>query len=243
VYIAQPAYGNFFNSPQPYLTPVASFFFLIGMAYAFQQFLKPPYLILLAWFWAVVFVGGILTIGPPANTRMIMTAPAVALLVALGLVGVVEILSRLGLPALWQKALTTAILVFLVIQNAAFYFGPYRAGYFFDDATAEVAMRAGTELASLGPNYTLCMLGAPRMFSDFPTIPFLAPANPRMDPDPKQIASADLSGHLPAFVVATPDNLTSILDLTERYPGGRFETVPSTSRKETLYYAYIVGAP
>ena len=161
----------------------------------------------------------------------------------MGLTRIIEILSRVRVPLMWQKSLTAIVVLFLVIQNAVFYFGPYRAGYYLDNANAEVAMQAGMQLASLGPNCTLCMMAQPRMYSDFPTIPFLAPRNPRMDLDPQQISNVDLSVHLPAFVVATPDNLTALQSLTQRYPGGKFETVPSTSRQETLYYAYTVGVP
>jgi 4-amino-4-deoxy-L-arabinose transferase-like glycosyltransferase len=242
VYVSEPAYGNFFNSPQPYLSIVGSLFFLIGMGVAFQQLLRPPFMIVLTWFWSVVIIGGVLTISPPASTRMIMTAPAVALLIAIGLGKVLEILSYVRVPRAWRAVTTALVVAFLVVQNGVFYFGPYRAGNYFDDANAEVAMQAGLELRDLGPRYAFAMLGAPRMFSDFPTIVFLNPTSPRIDIDPVKASSADLSGQLPAFIVATPDNLGPLMEIAQHYPGGKWEAVPSKSRNEMLYYAYTIDA-
>lgn len=243
VYIAAPAYGSFFNSPQPYLTLVAALLFLLGMGVAFQKIRQAPYALLLIWFWSVIFLGGVLTISPPANTRMIMTAPAMALFVAIGISKVLEILVALRVPGRWLTAGTAVLMAGLILQGALFYFGPYRAGHYFDDANAEVAMQAGLELRGLGPDYNFIMIGLPRMFSGFPTVVFLDPQNPRTDIQPADAATADLSGKLPAFIVATPDNLAPLQQIAGRFPGGKFETVPSQSRNETLYYAYIVSSP
>lgn len=242
VYVSEPASGIFFNSPAPYLTFLGALLFVIGMVVAFQQIRKLPFLILLTWFWAVVIFGSVLTISPPANTRLVMTSPAIAIFVALGIGKLLDILAVVRVPRTWQVGVGSILVVVLAIQNSAFYFGTYRTGHYFDDANAEVAMQAGTELQHLGPKYTLCMLALPRMFAGFPTIPFLAPHNPRLDLDPKQIGSADLSGHVPALVVATPDNLAALQQLQQRYPGGRFEVVASRTRAETLYYAYILDS-
>jgi hypothetical protein len=241
VYIASSATSGFYNSPQPYLTILASLLFLIGMAYTFQQLPRVSSMILLTWFWLVVLVGGVLTIGPPANTRLIMTIPAVAVFVAIGITKMVEVLGLLRLPAAWQSVTSALLVIFLVVQNAVFYFGAYRAGNYFDDANSEVAMQAGSTLRELGPEFTLCMLAQPRMFSDFPTIVFLAPKNPRIDIDPTQVAGVDLSADLPAFVIATPDNLPALQVLAERFPGGTWKDVPSKTRKETLYYSYVIS--
>ncbi|MGZ9226623.1 MAG: ArnT family glycosyltransferase, partial [Anaerolineales bacterium] len=78
VFIASPAPGNTFNSPNPYLTVFGSILFLLGMGYALAYLFEPRYFIVLIWFWAVILFGGILTLNPPANTRLLMTSPAVA---------------------------------------------------------------------------------------------------------------------------------------------------------------------
>jgi 4-amino-4-deoxy-L-arabinose transferase-like glycosyltransferase len=243
VFVSQPAVGGFFNAPRPYLTFAASLFFLLGMAYAFRHILKPHFMILLLWFWSVVIFGGVLTLDPPANTRFVMTAPAVALFLAIGVTKVMEILGYLRLPSGWRLTFGIVVVALLAVQNATFYFGAYRSGYYFEDANAEVAAQAGLELRRLGPKYTLYMMGRPRMFSDFPTIQYLAPLSPREDLDPALVSAADLSRGLPAFVVAIPDNLTALESLRSRYPGGTWEAVPSRALPEVLYYAYSLPAP
>lgn len=242
VYIAQPASGSFFNSPQPYLTLIGSLLFLIGMAIAFRQLITFPYTILLGWFWSVILIAGVFTISPPANTRMIMTAPAVALFVALGLTTVRDVVARFQVPAAWLHAGAAAIMAVMVVQNALFYFGPYRSGHYFDDANAEVAMQVGTKLQALGPKYTLGMIGLPRMFSGFSTIPFMAPDNPRIDIQSADAATVDLSQNLPVLLAATPDNETALRILAQRYPGGTWESVGRMGVNEALYFSYTVDA-
>jgi hypothetical protein len=241
-YIGWSAGGNFFNSPQPYLTILGSLFFILGMGLVIQRWRDTTSLILLTWFWAVVLIGGVFTITPPASTRLVMTIPAVAIFVAIGVNKVLDVLAHFRISTPLRRVLGALAVIILVAQNAYFYFGPYRAGSYFDDANGEVAMQAGIRLKELGSDYTLVMLGAPRMYSDFPTIPFLAPGNRRTDIDPAGVASADLSEHLPVFVVATPHNLSALQVVAHRFPGGTWETVPSETRDETLYFGYILPA-
>ncbi len=241
-YIGWNTGGNFYNSPQPYLTIVASLFFLIGMGVVIQRWRQPASLILLTWFWLVVFVGGVLTITPPASTRIVMTIPAVAIFVAIGIGQLLDVLGHFRITWPTRRLLGALVVIGLVIHGAYYYFGPYRAGSFFDDANGEVAMHVGQRLAQLGPDYTLVMIGAPRMFSDFPTIPFVAPGNRRSDIVPAEAESAKLNGMLPAFLVATPDNLPALQVVAGNYPGGAWETVTSQTRNETLYFGYITPA-
>jgi hypothetical protein len=240
-YIGWSAGGNFFNSPQPYLTILGSLFFLFGMGIAIQRWRDPASLILLTWFWTVVFIGGVFTITPPASTRLVMTIPAVAIFVAIGVKKVLDVVTQFRISVPLRRALGVLLVGILVLQNAYFYFGPYRVGSYFDDANGEVAMQAGIRLKDLGSEYTLVMVGAPRMFSDFPTIRFLAPGNRRTDIDPTRAASADLSQYLPAFVVATPSNLQALQTVAANFPGGVWETIPSQTRNEMLYFGYVLG--
>ncbi len=243
VYIATGAYGSFFNSPQPYLSLGAALLFVIGMAVAFQRASRIPSLVLLLWFWSVVVLGGVLTISPPANTRLVMTSPAVAIFVAIGLTTLLDLWGSIGVAKVWLTTSAAVAMSILVIQNTWYYFGPYRAGNYLDDANAEVSMRAGTELQRLGPNFSMYMVGLPRMSAKFPTVPFLMPRASLYDLDAQQAAALDLNGKGPVFVVATPDNEAALADLAQRYPGGTWETTSSQSRNEPLYYGYIFGAP
>lgn len=243
VYVAQGSYGLLFSTRQPYLAFAASLFFLLGMALAFQKVLKLPYLLVLAWFWSVIFTGGVLTIDPPASTRQALTAPAVAIFLALGIAGILQVLSQLRIPWRWQAGLGAIALVFLMAQNAYLYFGAYRSAHVFDDPTAEVAMQAGRELQVLGPKYSMLMFGQPSVSARFPPFEFLAPTNNRLDLSNAQAATLDLSGALPAVIMGTPNNLEALQEVAARYPGGSWLTVPSQNRSDTLVIAYVLRAP
>jgi 4-amino-4-deoxy-L-arabinose transferase-like glycosyltransferase len=241
VYISQPATGNFFNSPNPYLTIIGAVFFLFGMGYAITCFLETRMIILLAWFWLVIFLGGVFTLSPPASTRLIMTSPAVAIFLALGIEKFSEILSRLKLFApRWQTIFGIVLISILGLQNIAFYFGVYRTKNYFEDATGELTQQVGMELRQLGPKYNYYLFGLPRIFAAFPTVVFLAPENEMYDVDSNSIDGLTIPDGKSAIFVAIPENLADLERIDAKFPGGTWEKIPRLFKVEVLYYAYIV---
>jgi hypothetical protein len=241
VYIAKPAIGNFFNYTGPYLSILGSLFFLLGMGYTFTRFFQPRMFILQAWFWSVVILGGVLTLSPPANTRLIMTAPAVALFLALGVNLVAILLDRLKIFAPRTSILVCACLVAILgMQNVATYFGPYRYQDYFEDATGELTQKIGLELQQLGPNYDYYLFGMPRIFAFFPTIDFLAPDNKTYDLTGEDIDSLVLNRGRSNIFVAIPENQAYLERIANKFPGGTMELVNRRYKTEVLYYAYIL---
>jgi len=85
------------------------------------------------------------------------------------------------------------ILVGLITyQNISYYMGEYRVNTYFQDANGEYAMEAGLMAKTLGNEYQIYSLGAPRIFTGFPTFAFLAPNNPKMDLTAESIPTFDL---------------------------------------------------
>ncbi len=241
VYISQPAVGNFFNSSQPYLSILGAIFFIFGMAYALVKFTEPRMMLLLVWFWSVVFLGGILTLSPPANTRLLMTSPAVAIFLALGITQFSGILDHMKLLApRWQTILSIGLLVILGIQNIAYYFGDYRSQNRFQDATGEFTEKFGLELQGLGPNYDYYLLGMPRIFAAFPTVVFLCPENNMLDLTGDMIATLVLTEGKSNVFAAIPENRSDLERIEQKFPGGTWEEVGRRYRDEVLYYAYIL---
>lgn len=241
VYISQPAIGNFFNSPNPYLTIIGAVFFLFGMGYAITRFLETRMIILLVWFWSVVFLGGVLTLSPPANTRLVMTSPAVAIFLALGIEEFSEILARLKvITPRWQTIFGILLIVIIGVQNISFYFGVYRTKNYFEDASSELGQQIGLELRELGPNYDFYLFGLPRVFAAFPTVVFLAPENEMYDLDSNSIDGLTITEGDSAIFVAIPENIADLQRVAEKFPGGTWEEVPRIFKVEVLYYAYIV---
>jgi MFS family permease len=242
VFIASPAPGNFFNSPQPYLTLLGSILFVLGMGYSLAYFLEPRYFMLLVWFWAVILFGGILTLNPPANTRMLMTAPVVALLMALGASKILEYLQRFRiLPGRLVIPVLVLLVLIITYQNAKFYMVDYRKGAYFADANGEYAMELGLMAKQRGEDLDIFVMGAPRIFSGFPTLAFLAPENPRSDLAAENIETLELPAGREVGFFAIPENRPQLEQIAQKFPGGESgliyrRTVPN----EVLFEYYIL---
>lgn len=244
VFISSPAPGNFFNSPYPYLTVFGSILFLAGMAFALAHLFETRYSILLGWFWAVILFGGILTMSPPANTRLLMTTPVLCIFMALGAEKFLEYLQRFKLlPGLFKPVIIGAIILIISYQNINFYMIEYRADMFFQDANGEFAMEAGLIAQELGQQYSIYTLGEPRVFSGFPTFEFLVPHNARADLNASNLAALDLQPGQKAVFFAIPENLPLLDEIINKYPAGtRIHFYRKTVPGEILFDYYIVSS-
>lgn len=244
VFIASPAQGNFFNSPVPYLTIFGSILFLLGMAYALAFGWEPRHFIILIWFWAVVLFGGVLTMNPPANTRLLMTSPAVALFMALGAYKVMEYLQRFRI---FPERLTVPVLVLIAgiitYQNVNFYMGEYKNKMYFEDANGEYAMEVSLIANKMGKDFRIHVLGAPRIFSGFPTFAFIAPENPRTDLNAETIPTLQLPPNTPAGFFAVPENRTLLQEISQRFPGGESGVVYRKTKPDEILFEYYILKP
>lgn len=243
VYIASAAPGNFFNSPEPYLTVIGSILFLLGMAYALAYLLEPRYFILLLWFWAVIFFGGILTLNPPANTRLLMTAPVLSLFMALGAYKLLEYFQKFNI--LQQKLFAPVLFIltlFVAYQGIHYYMFDYRSHMYFQDANGEFAMEAGKMASQLGKDFEIYVLGEPRIFSGFPTLAFIAPNNPRTDLGSGIIAMFELAPGQKAAFFAIPENLALLAEITQKYPGGEDGIVFRKPNPTEILFEYYILA-
>jgi 4-amino-4-deoxy-L-arabinose transferase-like glycosyltransferase len=241
VYISNPAVSGCFNSPLPYLTIIGSILFLFGMGYAFSKLFEAKMMTLLVWFWAVIFLGGFMTQDAPANSRLVMSLPAVAVFVGLGIYKFTDYLLKIKLLNLqWQKIVTTLIVLILVVQNIGFYFGVYYYKNYNEDANGELGQQTGLELQRLGPDYDLYMFGIPRVFAAFPTTVFLAPDNNLADLTTDKIDNLVLRSGKGNIFVAIPENRADLTTIEQKFPGGRWESVQRRFKAEVLYFAYLL---
>jgi 4-amino-4-deoxy-L-arabinose transferase-like glycosyltransferase len=241
VYISNPAVSGCFNSPLPYLTIIGSIFFLFGMGYAFSKLLEARMMTLLVWFWAVIFLGGFMTQDAPANSRLVMSLPAVALFVGIGIFKFTDYLLKIRLINLqWQKIVNTLVILILVGQNIGFYFGVYYYKNYNEDANGELGQQTGLELQRLGADYDLYMFGIPRVFAAFPTTVFLAPENTLVDLSTDKIDSLTLRPGKGNIFVAIPENRADLTTIEQKFPGGTWESVSRRFKAEVLYYAYLL---
>lgn len=244
VFIASPAPGNFFNSPQPYLTIFGSTLFLLGMVYSLAHTFETRYFMLLVWFWAVILFGGILTLNPPANTRMLMTSPPVAIFMALGTFKILEYLQKFHLVPL-PAVLPIFLLVVLIIsyQNVNFYMVKYRNNMYFENANGEFAMETGLMAIDLREVYTLYFIGAPRILSGFPTLPFLVPNYPRVDLNAESLATLTLTPDQKVVFFAIPENRPLLEEVSQKFPGGERGLIYRKPRPNEILFEYYILAP
>jgi hypothetical protein len=241
VFIASAAPGNFFNSPQPYLTVIGSILFLVGIAYALAYLLEPRYFILLLWFWAVILFGGILTLNPPANTRLLMTTPALALFIALGAYKLLEYLQRFNiLQPRWFVPILTVLTFVIAYQGIHYYMFDYRSHMYFQDANGEFALEAGKMVSALGNEFQVFILGEPRIFSGFPTLVFLTPDNFRSDLGANNIDRFELPAGQKAAFFAIPENLVLLAEITQKYPGGEDGIVYRKPHPNEILFEYYI---
>lgn len=244
VFIASPAPGNFFNSPNPYLTVFGSILFLLGMGYALAYLFQPRHFIVLIWFWAVILFGGILTLNPPANTRLLMTSPPVAILMALGAYKIVEYLQKFrSLPERAIAPVFLAVVCIISYQNISFYMFEYRNNMYFQDANGEYAMEIGLMAKNMGSDFKIFVLGAPRVYSGFPTFSFIAPDNPRADLGAESIPTLDLPTDQKAGFFAIPANRLLLVDISQKYPSGESGIVYRRVRPDEILFEYYIIEP
>jgi 4-amino-4-deoxy-L-arabinose transferase-like glycosyltransferase len=244
VFIASAAPGNFFNSPNPYLTVFGSILFLVGMGYALAFFLELRHFIVLIWFWAVILFGGILTANPPANTRLLMTSPPVALLMALGAFKILEYLQKFRV--IRERAVAPilfAAVCIITYQNINFYMFEYRTKMYFQDANGEYAMEIGLMAKNRGEDFQIFLLGAPRVFTGLPTLPFIVPNNPRADLTAENIATLELSPDQRAGFFAIPENRSLLAEISQRFPGGESGLVYRRPKPDEILFEYYIIEP
>ena len=244
VFIASPAPGNFLNSPVPYLTILGSIIFLLGMGYSLAYMFETRYFILLIWFWAVILFGGVLTLNPPANTRLLMTSPVVAIFMALGTSKIVEYLEKFRLLPERASALVFLAVVSIVsYQNINFYMGEYRTRMYFENANGEYAMEASLLARDLGEDYLVYILGSPRVLANFPTIPFLIPNNERVDFDADDLSTLNLTPDQKVAFFAVPESRPLLAEIAQKFPGGERGLVYRKPRPTEILLEYYVLAP
>jgi 4-amino-4-deoxy-L-arabinose transferase-like glycosyltransferase len=161
---------------RPLLGFLAGAFAILGMAWAVAYWKDRRTFLVLLWFWSVIITGGMLTESPPSSQRLVIAIPAVALLVAFGLEQSVRLASRLlDIGRRWEKMALGALVVVLAISSIYFYFVEFIPTRRYGSANGETATMMGHYLRDLGDDWHAYIFGAPRLYWNFGTMPFMAP--------------------------------------------------------------------
>ncbi|MEW5987276.1 MAG: hypothetical protein AB1791_11620, partial [Chloroflexota bacterium] len=132
--------------------------------------------------------------------------------------------------------LLLAVTLLLAADDAGWYFGRYSPSRVFGDLNTEAAYFLGNRLGEVEPGAKVYFFGAPRIFSDFPSLRFLAGhlewynvAEP-LTGQPEFITTGDRS-----IFVFLPERVNEAEYVAEVCPGERPAAVPRYNG-EVLYY-------
>lgn len=237
--------SNLYNPGVPLLRFWPGVFFVLGSGVALLRFRQLPYALLLIWTGVTVVFAGALLVDPPASHRLLLAAPSVYLLAALGLVEVARLVLVIWdrRPPARNTLLALGILsVLIAASDLTFYFGPYRTSYRFGDRNTEIAHGVAAYLQELPAAETVAYFhGPPVMYSDFPTIPFLAPAFQRgtnlFDVEDPAAPLPVENGSL--VFIYIPERSAEVEQTQARLPGGEIRRF-SGNFADPLFYAYEV---
>lgn len=221
-------------------TPMVMFV-AIGCALATLFCLRRRYFGLALAFW-VTTVGLGLTEGPPMTNRYTASAPFLAILAAIGLVALAQILIRL-VKAPRQPVILLATLAILLIAgwHLHFYFQDPNQVNLYSDSNSQLANGIAREAEALGAGTTVYLSGAPRLYYyGFLSIPYIAPDAQGIDvevPWNSSMPPPPLEG--PAVFVFTPERLTELAVVQTWFPQGE-TTEHFLPSGEYLYTSYTV---
>ncbi|MFN8471929.1 MAG: glycosyltransferase family 39 protein [Anaerolineae bacterium] len=244
-FIVDPAIGGFLEATAPLLGALAAILFIVGMIYVIAHVLEFRSFMLLSWFWVSMLLGGGLT-SDEAWHRLLILAPAVCLFIALALTLLLSLLLQAKRIPRWASwAAVTAVLIVSMLSSANYYFREYIPGNTFVTYGAELFHNMGFYLRGLGPQYNAYFGGAPRVFVNFASLPYLAGDVTAVDmPTVSSLRDVPpLPNNKHAVFIVTAPRRAELELIRQKYPGGTWREFPSVHPNEMLFYAYEVRNP
>lgn len=231
-----------FYDGQPMLTAPAALLLVVGVITALRR-RREAYVLWLGLWIAGTILMVALSANPPAAQRYVTSAPAVAVLVGLGVSTVVQPFSTAsGRWSIRATAAAVGMLVLILAGEDFYYFGRYSAQRTFGDYNAETADRVARWLATRPARQRVYFFVSPRMgLSAHETVLFLLPGLEATDLayDAEWVVDTEPPGVYD--FVALPERAEVIPLLQDCFPGG-LTTFETGRGEEPLFYAYEVSA-
>ncbi len=228
----------------PLLDFVSGIFFPLGVIVALRRWRRPAVRLLLLWFGLSITLGWILTENPPSSMRMVIVAPAVALLVALGLDAFLQLARRVlgGRRDQW-RTVSISLLSAIAVLNVHYYFIVYTPTRVYGNPNAESATVLGRYLADRDDEPLVYLYGPPFMYYDFGTLQFIA-RDVRGVNVPPQAEDPDyqpeLQGGGPTLFVVLRERLDELEALSAKYPSGSLTEFNSPADGRLMFIVYEV---
>jgi hypothetical protein len=241
-YTPDPTY--WYHPGVPLLDVVSGVLIIFGMVWAVARWRESGNRLLLTWFWMAVVMGWALTENPPSGQRMVIVAPAAAMLVALGLERLLGLIRRTlaGRESVLER-FSTAILVLVAMLNLYHYFVIYTPSGVYGNPTAEVATRLGRYLRQEDDNLPVHFYGPPSMYWDIGNLRFLLPDAEGTDVHPPEQGGGQPVTIRDAHYVFLPHRLEELETIREQRPGGTRRLFHSEFDGRLLFILYTVNTP
>ncbi|WP_420642914.1 methyltransferase domain-containing protein [Candidatus Leptofilum sp.] len=237
------------NSPayRP-LVPLLSFgpavLMALGILLALFRLRQNEHRLLLLWPLGTVIVAGMLLIESPQSHRLLMAAPALALLAASTLMTLGNLImatlqaSDEAAPDVgrwqvsfrnWRTPVARAGLVLLTLtllfalNDVAFYYGRFPNKNQFADTNTEVAFELANYLNDLEGEWTAYLYGPPVLYIDFPTLPFLLTdfqAGANLFNVESAEAERPLAPTTNQIFIFLPQRAAELVTVAAQFPGG-----------------------
>jgi hypothetical protein len=245
VFIATSAPINFFNSPQPYLPAAEAIVFMLGMAYVLWRIKDSRYMVLFVWFWAAVILGSTLTGGPPTSQRMLMSMPALVIIIAVGTIKILGACKQLYQPAArFAPIILLGFMLCLGYTNINYYFYEYRIGHYYEDPTNELTYETSAYIAPLHTQGRMYLLSNPEgpPYLTFASFDYFSPDVEKLNLyNVTQKTLAGLPRDKDILFIALPDYKPSLELISQWVPDGKWtEFKRRYQPKYTLFYSYKI---
>jgi 4-amino-4-deoxy-L-arabinose transferase-like glycosyltransferase len=228
----------------PLLDFISGIFFLFGLVAAVHQRRRPNVSLILIWFGLSIFIGWVLTENPPSSMRMVIVAPAVALLVALGLDRMLLLGRRiLGGERTDWNSVGAALLILALVFNVYYYFVVYTPTRVYGNPSAETGTVMARYLDSRDDGYFVYFYGPPFIYYDFGTIRFIARDTPGLSVPPKD-REPDYTPQLQetgtTLFIVLRERLEELAEVQQRFPNGKLTEFFSEVDGRLMFVVYQV---
>ena len=237
----------------PLLDAVSGVLLLLGLVTAISQRRRPAIQLILLWAVFAITLGWILTENPPSGMRMVVIAPAAALLVGLGL-------DRLLILAHWTlggrridwNRVGLAVLIVVAVLNVYYYFVVYTPTRIFGNPSSETATVLARYLADdiNADSYAtdnrnaapfVYFYGPPFLYYDFGAIRFIAQGVPGVNAPPEHEDPdfrTPISG--PTVFIVLRERIDELATIQKHHPTGKLYEFYSEADGRLMFAAYEV---
>ncbi|MFN8419548.1 MAG: glycosyltransferase family 39 protein [Anaerolineae bacterium] len=244
-YIQIPDAAYFYASSDPFAGWFGAVPFIIGFVITVQQYRDPRFGILILWVLITTVLGSVILIIPPQYQRLVVAAPIVSILIAIGITALADALAAISraatpdypMPLAFERiGIPLALCSLICISELLGYFWTYRLAepYFRDNRTRMVNELADRVIPAL-TGYEIWLLVSPS--TDLSQSPVINFKNPTAHLIPYHGAIESLLTELPGntsqqAIIIPPDDpaFDSIVAILSQQP--TFTHLPTTRETE-----------